>query len=144
MPMSTIERTEEYVPDPRIQRLKEAVQGARPGVCTQRARIWTRYHRQAANRRKPAVIQMAEALREVLGEKTIAIYPEELIVGNFSSKRVGGSIYPELHGVPMLEDLLKFPRRKTNPLQITPREQRQLAALVPFWSRRFLAYRAFG
>ena len=143
MPLSTIDRTEECPPDRRIQRLKEAVQGARPGVCTERARIWTRYHRLAANRRKPAAIQMAEALREVLRGKSITIYPDELIVGNFSSKRVGGSLYPELHGVPMLEDLLKFPRRKTNPLRISSKEQRQLAALIPFWSRRFLAYRAF-
>ena len=143
MLLSMRDRGEDHRLAHRIQRLKEAVQGAQPGICTERARIWTRYHRQAANRRKPAAIQMAEALREVLLQKRITIYPDELIVGNFSSKRVGGSLYPELHGLPMLEDLLKFPRRKTNPLRISSQEQRQLAALIPFWSRRFLAYRAF-
>ncbi len=76
MPLSTIDRAEERPPDRRIPRLKKAVQNAPPGICTERARIWTRYHRQAANRRKPAAIQMAEALRAVLREKTIAIYPD--------------------------------------------------------------------
>jgi pyruvate formate-lyase/glycerol dehydratase family glycyl radical enzyme len=143
MPLSTIDREAAYTPDRRIRRLKKAVQSARPGICTERARIWTRYHRQAANRRKPAPIQMAEALRDVLREKSIAIHPDELIVGNFASKRVGGALYPELHGVPMLEDLFKFPRRRINPLQISSQEQWQLLALIPFWARRFLAYRAF-
>lgn len=127
----------------RIERLKAAVQQSPPGVCTERAVLWTRYHRDPANRRKPAAIQMAEALQEVLARKSIAIYPHELIVGNFTSKRVGGSLYPELHGLPVLEDLFKFPTRQTNPLQITRREQWALLKIVPFWARRWLGYRTY-
>jgi formate C-acetyltransferase len=126
-----------------VARLKAAVQQSAPAVCVERAVIWTRYHRPPANRRKPQVIRMAEALREVLTRKSIAIYPDELIVGNFSAKRVGGAIYPELHGLPVLEDLFKFPNRKTNPLAITRREQMALLGIVPFWSRRWLGYRAY-
>ena len=103
----------------RISRLKKAVQSAKPGICIERAVIWTRYHRNSRNRKKPPLIQMAEALREVLLNKSIQIYPDELIVGNFSSKRVGGSIFPELHGIMMMEDIFKFSTRKTNPLQIS-------------------------
>jgi formate C-acetyltransferase len=127
----------------RIARLKHAVQSAPPGVCAERAVLWTEYHRDRANRRKPAAIQMAQALQKVLLQKSIRIYPDELLVGNFSSRRVGGSIYPELHGVPMLEDLFRFSTRKTNPLQISRREQWALLKIAPFWARRFLAYRAY-
>jgi pyruvate formate-lyase/glycerol dehydratase family glycyl radical enzyme len=130
------------VPEDRIQRLKQAVQTARPGVCAERALIWTRYFKNRANRKKPVCIQMAEALRQVLLEKTIRIHPDELVVGNFSSKRVGGSIYPELHGVVVMQDLLKFSKRKTNPLEISGSEIMKLLKIVPFWLFRFLGLKA--
>lgn len=126
----------------RIHKLKQAVQSARPGICPERALIWTQYHKKRSNRKKSAHIQMAEALSMVLGQKSISIYPEELIVGNFSSLRVGGSIFPELHGVPVLLDLLKFRTRKTNPLQINTRDAWHLVRIVPFWMFRFAAFKA--
>lgn len=127
----------------RIARLKQAVQESRPGVCTERALIWTRYFRSPENRRKPPLIQIAEALREVLLQKTIRIYPDELLVGNFSSKRVGGSIYPELHGLVVLQDLLRFSKRKTSPLQISGEEITELLKIIPFWLFKFLGIRAY-
>jgi formate C-acetyltransferase len=135
--------TEEKMTKNRIERLKHAVQNAPPGVCTDRALLWTSYYRDPKNRKKPVVIQMAEALREVLMKKKIFIYPDELIVGNYSSKRVGGSIFPELHGVPVMLDIFKFPRRKTNPLQISWKETWSLLKIIPFWMFRFMALRAY-
>jgi len=79
----------------------------------------------------------------VLLNKTIRIYPDELIVGNFTSKRVGGQILPELLGVPVMEDIFKFSKRKTSPLQISTRETLQLLNILPFWLFRFLAMRAY-
>lgn len=126
----------------RIDLLKKAVQEFKPGICTERALIWTRYFKQKANRKKPVCIQIAEAFRNVLLEKTVRIYPGEIIVGNFSSKRVGGGVQPELLGVPIMEDIFKFPRRATSPLQISGRETWQLLKILPFWFFRFLAIRA--
>lgn len=130
------------MPQERIERLKKAVQHASPGVCPERALLWTRYFRNRENRKKPLAIQMAEALREVLLKKTVRIYPDELVVGNFSSKRVGGSIYPELHGIVVMQDLFKFSTRKTNPLQISKDEIYQLIKIIPFWLFRFLGIKA--
>jgi pyruvate formate-lyase/glycerol dehydratase family glycyl radical enzyme len=129
-------------PQDRIEGLKKAVQNARPGVCTERALIWTRYFRDRENRKNPVPIQMAEALRQVLLQKTVRIYPDELIVGNFSSKRVGGSIYPELHGLVVMQDLLRFSSRKTSPLEISKEEISQLIRVIPFWLFRFLGIKA--
>ncbi|MEK7826780.1 MAG: pyruvate formate lyase family protein, partial [Thermodesulfobacteriota bacterium] len=123
----------------RINTLREAVQGAKPGVCTERAMIWTRYFKDKENRKKSPYIQIAEALTEVLKNKSIRIYPDELIVGNYSSKRVGGAIYPELHGVPVIAEAHTFAKRKTNPLEMSNKELRQLLSIVPFWLPRFLA-----
>ncbi|PKN60330.1 MAG: formate acetyltransferase [Deltaproteobacteria bacterium HGW-Deltaproteobacteria-11] len=123
----------------RIDALKEAVQGAKPGVCTERAMIWTRYFKAGENRKKSPYVQIAEALTEVLKNKSIRIYPDELIVGNYSSKRVGGAIYPELHGVAVIAEAHTFAKRKTNPLEMSNNELRQLLSIVPFWLPRFLA-----
>ncbi len=127
----------------RIARLKSAVQETAPGICTERALIWTEYHRDRKNRKKHPCVRMAEALREVLLKKTIRIYPDEIIAGNFTSKRVGGSIYPELHGVPVMIDLFKFSTRKTNPLEISRRERAALMKIIPFWMFRFLSMKAY-
>ncbi|MBC2712302.1 MAG: formate acetyltransferase [Desulfosarcina sp.] len=128
----------------RIARLKRAVQSARPTVCAERALIWTSYHRRVANRFKSPHIRMAEALAQVLDQKTIAIHPDELIVGNYTSKRVGGSIYPELHGVPVMLDLFRFSRRKTNPLDISARDRYRLLGIIPYWSLRFMPLKAYA
>jgi formate C-acetyltransferase len=101
--------------------------------------IWTRYFKARENQKKPPTIQIAEALTEVLKNKSIRIYPDELIVGNYSSKRVGGAIYPELHGIPVIAEAHTFTKRKTNPLAISNDELRQLLSIVPFWLPRFLA-----
>jgi formate C-acetyltransferase len=127
----------------RIDRLKDAVQNAPPGICTDRALLWTSYYKNPNNLKKPAVIQIAEALREVLLKKKIVIYPNELIVGNFSSKRVGGSLFPELHGIPVMMDIFKFSNRETNPLQISWKEIWSLLKIIPFWMLRFMAMNAY-
>ncbi|MDT8272149.1 MAG: pyruvate formate lyase family protein [Desulfomonilia bacterium] len=127
----------------RISLVKKEVQDFKPGICTERALIWTEYFKHPENSGKPVCIQIAEAFREVLLRKTITIYPGELIVGNFTSKRVGGQIQPELLGVPVMQDIFIFPRRKPNPLQISTRETVQLLRILPFWLVRFLAIRAY-
>src|SRR5512145_210159 len=127
----------------RIAELKKAVTDYRPGICTERALLWTEYYRRRASRNKPAPVAIAEALSGVLAAKNVRIYPRELIVGNYTSKRVGGSIFPELHGIPVLLDLFTFTRRETNPLGISPKERRELIGTIPFWLFRFLGFRAF-
>ncbi len=127
----------------RITHLRDEVLSADYSICTERATIYTKYFKKSQNRKKPIDIQMAEALSEVLREKSIEIYPKELIVGNFSSKRVGGSIYPELHGFAVMLDIFKFSTRAVNPLKISRKEKLELIKTLPFWSIRFLAMKAF-
>jgi formate C-acetyltransferase len=106
--------------------------------------IWTDYFKKRKNRKKSPHIQIAEALRDVLLKKTIAIYPDELIVGNFSSRRVGGSLYPELSGVVVLEDVFRFPTRATSPLKISRKDTWSLLATIPFWAFRFVSFKAYN
>lgn len=145
--MQTIETTEQVgtAPSVRLARLREAVEQAAPSICTERARLVTEHLRKKENRAVPMPIQKAEALRHVLLSKTVRIYPDELIVGTTTSKRKAGPVFPELHGLPMMEDLFRFNSRQNNPLEITPEERNTLLKdVAPFWLTKFLAYRSFS
>jgi pyruvate-formate lyase len=126
----------------RVQALHETVRATRPAVSAERAVLITRYFRGRANRAKPMVLQKAEALAHVLRYKQVRIHPGELLVGCFTPHRVGGEIFPELHGIAMLEDLFRFERRQVNPFSISVTERRQfLFEVVPFWLTRFMLAR---
>jgi len=85
----------------------------------------------------------AGAMAHILRNKKVEIYDDELIVGCFTPHRVGGELYPELHGIAMLEDLFRFDTREVNPLTLSKRDRfRILTQVIPWWSTRFLALRA--
>jgi pyruvate-formate lyase len=117
----------------RIGLLKETVQSSRPSVCPERALLWTEYFRDRNNRKKPVPVRMAEALGHVLLNKSIAIYPDELLAGNYTSYRVGGNIYPELHGLQTLMEIGSFPARRVNPMSISREHISRLRRIMPFW-----------
>ncbi|MFZ5563224.1 MAG: pyruvate formate lyase family protein [Thermodesulfobacteriota bacterium] len=127
----------------RINRLKKAVQEAVPGVCPERALLWTQYFKNSANRKKPAAIRIAEAVSHVLENKSIRIYPDEILAGNYTSRRVGGIIYPESHGISVLMEIFRFHRRSLNPLETLPSHRWKLAAILPFWLNRNIIRKAF-
>ncbi|MBK9328725.1 MAG: formate C-acetyltransferase/glycerol dehydratase family glycyl radical enzyme [Sphingobacteriales bacterium] len=129
----------------RLRRLHAAVEASHPSICAERAVLITEYFKKKENKEKPLVIQKAEALSYVLNRKSVKIYPDELIVGSTTSKRLAGPIYPELHGVAVLEDIFSFSTRNLNPLEITNAEKKALLKdVAPFWLTKFLAYKSFS
>ena len=133
----------------RIQALDEEIRGTPRALCAERAVLLTRYFREQAEWAEPMgdsftmIVKKAGALRFILRNKRICIYPRELLVGNFTSHRVGGGIFPELHGVAMMEDVFRFPRRSVNPLAVSKEERWQLLReVLPFWIRRVPSTRA--
>jgi pyruvate-formate lyase len=125
----------------RIGQLQRAVNGAPPSVCPERALLWTAQHRRSEAAGTPVALRMAESLAHVLARKTVRIYPGELLVGNYTSKRVGGLIAPELHGIITLLELHTLPERTENPLRLSKGDLRALQRLIPYWLTRNLPYR---
>ncbi len=126
----------------RVQALHREVLATQPAVCAERAVLVTRYFKRLADQQAPVIVRKAAALAHVLRHKRVRIYPRELLVGGFTGHRVGGGLFPELHGVPMLEDLWRFHRRPTNPMTVSRRERRQLLTeVLPYWLPRFMALR---
>ena len=70
----------------RIEILKNSVNNAIRAICPERAILWTEYYKNKLNRNKPVEIQAAEAMCYVLQNKSIEIYPDELVVGNYTSQ----------------------------------------------------------
>ncbi len=128
----------------RVQSLHREVLGARPALCVERALVVTDFFKRRADASEPMVIQKGRALARLLEKKTVRIYPNELLVGCFTSHRVGGGLYPELHSMVVMEDLFRLDKRKSNPFAVASEDRRQLLTrVIPYWLPRFMGLRAF-
>jgi len=129
----------------RVHQLHAEVLDTSPALCAERALLITDFFRRVADRKAPMVVQKAAALAHVLRNKRARIYPQELLVGCSTSHRVGGGLFPELHGLAVLEDLFVFDRRPVNPFTVSWQDRfRLITEVVPFWLPRMLPLRAFG
>ena len=127
----------------RVPNLKKAVQAEEYAACIERAMLWTQFSKNKNNKAKSRPVFIAEATRHVLRNKTVEIYPEELVVGNFTAHRVGGIIYPEMTGIAPMMEIFKIPTRRVNPLNIKFLDRIKLALTIPYWLTRNTAVLAF-
>ena len=127
----------------RVPNLKKAVQAEEYAACIERAMLWTQFSKNKNNKAKSRPVFIAEATRHVLRNKTVEIYPEELVVGNFTAHRVGGIIYPEMTGIAPMMKIFKIPTRRVNPLNIKFLDRIKLALTIPYWLTRNTAVLAF-
>ena len=79
----------------RVARLRERVRTAQPEICIERACLMTQSYKETEA--YPQIIRRAKALEKILGEMTIQIHDDELIVGNPVSKLRGGIVTPEIN-----------------------------------------------
>ncbi|MBI2897828.1 MAG: formate acetyltransferase [Deltaproteobacteria bacterium] len=129
-------------PSRRILGVHHEILSEKPALCVERALLVTRFFRDEADATEPMVVQKARALSAILRGKAVRIHPRELLVGSFTSHRVGGGLYPELHGVVVLEDLFALDRRSVNPFVVSDGDRWSLLTVVlPFWVTRVMALR---
>jgi pyruvate formate-lyase/glycerol dehydratase family glycyl radical enzyme len=102
-------------------------------ICVERARLYT--ESQKATEGEPTIVRQAKALRNVLSKLTLHIYPNELIVGNITSKELGAGVYPETVLGPRIEgELNRINQRSTNPFTIKEEDKRELQEVIfPYW-----------
>ncbi len=133
----------------RVRELHAEVLTATPALCIERAVLVTRHFREGERTLPqgpdaPMVLRKARALSAVLVGKRARIWPNELLVGCFTSHRVGGGLFPELHGLPMMEDLTRFSSRAVNPFAVSPEDRSTLLReVLPFWATRAMPLRVF-
>jgi len=137
-------RASSWEPSPRLRALRQAHEEARPAVGAERALHYTEFFRRHAGRHASPHLRMAHALRYHLENRTIRIFDGEIIVGTHTEHRIGAICHIELTGGFMLEDLFRFPKRGTNPLDLPPPvRNRLLRECLPYWLGRNLVVTAF-
>ena len=127
----------------RVREIQREIRNADYAVCIESAELKTAYHKQHGFV-EPLAIQRASLLRYLLNHKTITVYPQELLVGNFTSKRVGGSIWIEYFGAAMVLTLWNINRQTPIGFKCSWSDKlRFYTQVAPFWLTRSLFNRAF-
>ncbi|HQK19617.1 MAG TPA: pyruvate formate lyase family protein, partial [Polyangiaceae bacterium] len=128
---------------PRIRAITKDLRDAKHAVCLESARLKTEFYKQNAFR-PPAILHRARALQYVLAHKTIRIYPHELLVGNFTAKRVAGNVWTEYFATSMAIHFWQIDRQKPVPFSCSTTEKIAFYKnLLPFWARHSLIAKAF-
>lgn len=127
----------------RVHGLKRDIRAAGYAACIETAALKTGFYRDHGFDERPA-IQRAKLLRHLLGNKTVRVWPGELLVGNYTSKRVGGNVWVEYFGASMALNLYRIDRQTPVAFQITRDEKvRFYRDILPFWIERGLIGKVF-
>lgn len=113
-------------------------------LCPERALLITEFFQNHADPSDPAVVRQAKALRYLLANKEVIIFPGETIVGNAGTHRKSCIMQPELASAFMSTELLWIDRRRTNPFKISMADRfRLLRRVLPYWLRHSMPARMF-
>ncbi|MGC8778377.1 MAG: glycyl radical protein, partial [Candidatus Caldatribacteriaceae bacterium] len=127
----------------RIRTMREELLHTIPQVCTERARIYTEVYRQFEG--DPPILKRAKALAETLKRMSIAIYRDELIVGNQASKVRGAPIFPEYSWDWIEKEIDEFSRRPGDVFVISEEDKKiLLEEVIPYWRGKTLYDRAMN
>lgn len=127
----------------RVQDLHRDIRAAGYQVCIESAGLKTDWCK-AHGFSDPLPVRRAALLRHVLGHKRIEVYPGELLVGNFTAKRVGGNIWVEYFGAMMVLTLWNIDRQKPVKFGCSMADKvRFYTRIAPYWMTRGVFARAF-
>ena len=119
----------------RIEHLKSRVLSTRPEMDLENAVIYTRGMQESEG--EPLPVQKAYAYRKVCQEKTVKIWPEELIVGNSGSKQRGGLLNPDTCWSILDEELDTISTRPYDPFYLLPEDRQKFLDIIkPYWKGR--------
>jgi len=104
-----------------------------PIVCPERAVIWTEIYKK--NEDKPPILKAALALEETLKRMSIAIYDDELIVGNQGSALRATTLSPTVNTW-FKDELDKFEKRDGSRFLISEETKGKIREILPYWEGR--------
>ena len=125
----------------RTERMRERFGFAQREICIERARLLTESFSQTEGQKQ--VLRQAKALAHILNNLSVHIHPDELLVGNITSKFLGAGVYPEGAAGRLLGELDNFGSRPTNPFIINESDKTELRdKILPYWRDKTLEHRA--
>ena len=128
----------------RMLTIRKDLVGTPIHLCPERAFLITDYFRKHDDPSEPTIIRKAKALRYLLENKEVIIFPGEQVVGNAGTSRKSCIMQPELASAFMAQDIFWMDRRKTNPFKISWVDRIKLTTRVlPYWLRKSMPARMF-
>lgn len=122
---------------PRVKAIQKELRQSKRALCMEACLLKTAYYKKHGFS-KPTPIHRAECLSHVLRNKRIIVYPGELLVGNFTAKRVAGQLWAEYYGVVGVKMLHKIGRLKPVSFEVSLRERLAFLRAAPFWRKHSL------
>jgi pyruvate formate-lyase/glycerol dehydratase family glycyl radical enzyme len=118
----------------RIQAFRDELIHTTPGICAERARVYTRIYQQ--NEHEPAILKRARALNAYLNQISLSLDEKEIIPGWQSSHARYAPIFPEYSSKWVCEELDRFDQRRYDRFTISPEVKEELRTLLPWWEGR--------
>ena len=127
----------------RVLAVQRDIRESERALCVEVALLKTKYYKKFKGWKKPTAVHRGERLKYVLRNKTIKVYPHELLVGNFTSKRVAGQVWEEQYGILYISFLYQINRQKPVNFQCSFKERMQFYfKIFPHWIRHSLVMKA--
>ena len=126
----------------RIQNLKNRLLSNFPTICVDRDILFTEGYKLSEN--EPIIIRRAKALKNVLFKMPIAIFPDELIVGNLAGSRYrGAALFPEFSSDWIELELDRFDKRESDRFTIDEETKCKIKEILPYWQGKTVCGRVF-
>ncbi|HPU86993.1 MAG TPA: pyruvate formate lyase family protein [Spirochaetota bacterium] len=122
----------------RVYDIQNAIRESDYHLCFEVSKLKTEYYRKNGFD-APTPIHRSERLAHVLRNKEIIIYPDELLVGNFTSKRKAGQVWEEHYGTLFVSILHQINRQTPVAFKCSFRDKITFyTRIFPFWATRSL------
>ena len=122
----------------RVKEINKTIREFDRALCIESSKLKTRYYRKNGFK-KPTPIHRSERLSYLLQNKKVIIYPQELLVGNFTSKRVGSQVWEEYVGILYIMFLYNINRQKPFSYKISFKNRQYFYfRIFPFWFKHSL------
>ncbi|MFX1277272.1 MAG: pyruvate formate lyase family protein [Promethearchaeota archaeon] len=116
----------------RVKTIQRDIRESGRSLCLETAKLKTKYYKKHGFK-KPTPIHRAESLSYTLQNKSVKVYPMELLVGNFSSKRVAGTLWVDYMGIVGIKMVYKLTRLKPVPFKASTKDILSFLKMFPFW-----------
>ncbi len=118
----------------RMSNYRERILSSKPTICTERALFYTETYRK--NEDKPVILKRAYALSDTLNGMTLVIEPEDLIVGNHSSRIYAAPIFPEYAVEWIQKEINDFEKRPGDAYFPDNAVKKQLLEISEYWNKK--------
>lgn len=116
----------------RINILKAQILNAKPCVESERAVLITESFKETEG--QPAILRRALALKKILGNISITIRDEELIVGSLTKEPRSSQVFPEFSNKWLQDELDRLDKRTGDAFQISEQSKEKLKDVFEYWN----------